>query len=308
MSKVEKIIDTIDIDGQVLKLKVIKPTNKIAQQVNMLYNAKISELIRNNSAGSERLLLRSEVENYLSKNGIWTKQDVAKVEELSLEVRAHELLLMRGGMSLEAGRKLAINMGEMRTEILKLAAKRQQLDSATIETVAEDYKFNVLVSECTFHADTDVKYFSSHDDYIERGDEMASIAAAEQLSHMLYGYNPNFGIELFENQWLQKAGYMNDVGRYVNRDGQLIDRDGKLVDEVGRYVNNDGDFTDQHGRAVDMTGDFLVKNAMPFTDENGGEVFVIQEKPENKKTTSNNKKKKKKTTKKKSKKKTTVKA
>ena len=241
MNKTEKIINTLDTDGKDLRLKVIKPTNKIAQQANMLYNAKISELIRDNGVGSARLLLRSEVETYLAVNGIWTERDVAKVEDLSLAVRAHELLLMRGGISLEKGRKLAIKMGEMRTEILKLAAKRQQLDSATIETIAEDYKFNVLVSECTFHADTNVKYFSSHDDYIERGDETAAIAVAEQLSHMLYGYNPNFGMELFENQWLQKAGYMNDDGRYINRNGQLIDRGGKLVDEAGRYINDSGD-------------------------------------------------------------------
>ena len=304
MNKAEKIISTLDADGKDLRLKVIKPTNKIAQQANMLYNAKISELIRSNGAGSARLLLRSEVETYLAINGIWTERDVAKVEELSLAVRAHELLLMRGGISLEKGRKLAIKMGEMRTEILTLAAKRNQLDSATIETVAEDYKFNVLVSECTFHADTDVRYFSSHDDYIERGDEVAAIAAAEQLSHMLYGYNPNFGMELFENQWLKEAGYMNDDGRYVNRNGQLIDRQGKLVDEVGRYINDKGDFTDQEGRAVDMTGDFLVKDALPFTDENGGEVFVMQEKPEKEKK----KKKKKKVTKKRSKKRVVTKA
>lgn len=302
MNKTEKIINTLDADGKDLKLRVIKPTNKIAQQANMLYNAKISELIRSNGVGSARLLLRSEVETYLAINGIWTERDVAKIEDLSLAIRAHELLLMRGGISLEKGRKLAIKMGEMRTEILTLAAKRNQLDSATIETVAEDYKFNVLVSECTFHADTNTRYFTSHDDYIERGDEVASIVAAEQLSHMLYGYNPNFGIELFENQWLQKAGYMNDGGRYVNRNGQLIDRQGKLVDEAGRYIDDKGDYTDQEGRAVDMTGDFLVKDVLPFTDENGGEVFVMQEKPEKKKKKSV--KQKKKTTKKKSNKKT----
>ena len=285
MNKTEKIINTLDADGKDLKLRVIKPTNKIAQQANMLYNAKISELIRNNGVGAARLLLRSEIETYLAINGIWTERDVAKIEDLSLAVRAHELLLMRGGISLEKGRKLAIKMGEMRTEILALAAKRNQLDSATIETVAEDYKFNVLVSECTFHADTNTRYFTSHDDYIERGDEVAAIAAAEQLSHMLYGYNPNFGMELFENQWLQKAGFMNDDGRYVDRSGQFIDREGKLVNEAGRYIDVKGDYTDQEGRAVNTTGDFLVKDALPFTDENGGEVFVIQEKPEKKKTT-----------------------
>lgn len=308
MNKTEKIINTLDADGKDLKLRIIKPTNKIAQQANMLYNAKISELIRNNDIGSARLLLRSEVETYLAINGIWTERDVAKIEDLSLAVRAHELLLMRGGISLERGRKLAIKMGEMRTEILALAAKRNQLDSATIETMAEDYKFNVLVSECTFHANTNTRYFTSHDDYIERGDETAAIAAAEQLSHMLYGYNPNFGMELFENKWLQQAGFMNDDGRYVDRNGQFIDREGKLVNEAGRYIDSEGDYTDQEGRAVDTTGDFLVKDAMPFTDENGGEVFVIQEKPEKKKTTNNKKKKKKKITKKKSNKKTAVKA
>ena len=58
-----------------------------------------------------------------------------------------------------------------------------------------------------------------------------------------------------------------------------------------------------------MTGDFLVKDAMPFTDENGGEVFVMQEKPpEPKKKATRRKKTQKKITKKRAKRKTAVKA
>jgi len=242
MNKAEEMVYTLDNNGQELKLKVIKPTNRIAQRANMLYNAKVSELIRNNSAGLERLLLKSEVEAYLIEYGIWTKKDASRIEHLSLQIRAHELLLLKGGISLQQGRELAINMGEMRTEILKLMAKRNQLDSTTVESIAEDYKFDVLVSECTFNVNINTKYFANYDDYVDRGDEVSSIAAAEQLSKMLYGYNPNFGIELFENKWLQKAGFMNNDGRYINRDGHLIDRKGNLVNEAGRYIDSGGEY------------------------------------------------------------------
>jgi len=298
MNETDKIIKTIDKNNNELELKIIKPTNRIAQKTNRMYNAKISQLIRGGDNGCARLLLRSEVEEYLFKTGIWTKKDALRIEELGLSIRAYELLLKRGGFSLVKAREIAIKMGEMRAEILNLLAKRQQLDSATVEAVAEDYKFNILVSECVFYVKDNSKYFKDYDDYIDRGDEVASIAAAEQLSKMLYGYDPNFAMNLFENKWLKEAGYMDDAGRYVNKIGEYVDEAGKLVNTDGRYINKDGHYIDTNGESVDLEGNFLIKDSKPFVDEDGKEVYILQELPKKnkKEKTKKTKKDKKKVT------------
>ena len=297
----EYVIDTVDTNNQPLKLKVIKPTNRIAQGANKAYSAKLSQLLRENCEGKDRLLLRSEVDEFLIKSGVWTHKDKLQLEKLGVEIRVHELVLRQGGMDLEDARKLAIRMSELRTEMLEVLNKRQQFDSATVEAIAENYRFDFLVSECVFYSDSNKKYFVNYDDYIDRGDDVASIVVAEKLSEMIYGYDSNYQTKLFEHQWLREAGYTNQVGRYINREGQYVDKDGKLINEDGRYINEQGNLVDTEGRLVNNTGDFVIDDPKPFIDEDGKEIYIMQkfnatvEKMKKKKSKKNIKKTKKST-------------
>jgi len=275
MEDKKTIVQTKDNKGNDLQLAVLRPTNKIAQEANMAYNLKRSNLIRQGGENGERLLLRSEVEDYLEKAGIWTSKDALKMEQLGTKIRAAELLLRKGGLQLADARRIAIKMGEMRNDMLELYNKRQQLDSATVESVAENYRFGVLVTKCTVHADTGNLYFKSYDDYVERGDDEAAMAAAQALAKMLYGLEEDFRSALFENRWLKEAKLMDKNGRYTNRQGHFVDRDGKLINEDGRYIDEDGKFVDRAGRPVDIVGDFVVPNPEPFVDEDGKKVLIM---------------------------------
>lgn len=270
------VIDTVDVEGKPLQLAVIRPTNRINTEANMAYNLRMAKLIRNGSLdSSNRLLLRVELEEYLSKMGIWTLQDEVEVEKLALEIRASELMIKQGGRKISEGRALALQMAEKRQMILEKHAKRLQFDSATIESQAENFRFEYLLIKCLVFADTGKPFFKSHDDYTEQQDEIAVMEGARVLANMVYGLDDSINKNMFEMKWLKEAGMIDDKGQYTRSDGKIIDRNGRLIDKNGRYINSKGQMIDTFGRSVDEHGNLLVDISTPFIDDETGEEVVI---------------------------------
>jgi hypothetical protein len=309
MDNKRTIVDTVDVDNKPLRLAVVRPTNRINQEANMAYNLKMAELIRKGSQdSSQRLLLRAELEEYLTTMGIWTLQDAIDVEKLALEIRADELMLKKGGIKISEGRALALQMAEKRQLIMEKHAKRQQFDSATVESQAENFRFEFLLVRCLVLADTGNQFLKNHSEYIARQDETSVIDGAKILANMVYGLETNMHKNMFEMKWLKDAGMIDDDGKYIRPDGTLTDRDGRSVDKDGRYINEEGQMVDTFGRPVDEKGNLLIDVSKPFIDDETGKSIVIggigAKKNTNK--TKTIKSKKKKTPVKKRKKKSTV--
>jgi len=301
MKSKRTVIDTVDENSQPIKLAVVRPNNRTNQEANMGYNLRMAELIRSGSkSGSKRLLLRAELEEYLAEMGIWTMKDQLEVEKLALEIRANELLLKQGGMKVSEGRAMALQMAEKRQLILERHATRLQFDSATIESQAENFRFEYLLVKCLVLADTGKPFLKNHDEYIEKQDTEAVMEGARVLANMIYHLEDNVQKNMFEMKWLKDAGMINDKGRYVKPDGTIVDRDGRLIDEHGRYINKDCQLIDTFGRFVDEQGNLLVDESKPFIDDETGETVIIGEigkKNKTKKTSPKRKRKKKATTK-----------
>lgn len=270
------VIDTVDAENKSLQLAVIQPINKTNQEANMAYNLKMAELIRKGSQNNtQRLLLRAELDEYLAKMGVWTLQDGIDVEKLALEIRAHELMLKKGGMKISEGRALALQMAERRQLIMEKYAKRQQFDSATVESQAENFRFEYLMVKCLVFADTGLPFLKNHGEYVDRQDETAIIDGAKTLANMVYGLETNIHKNMFEMQWLKDAGMIDDNGRYTRPDGTLTDQSGRLVDKNGRYINNEGQMVDTFGRPVDERGNLLIDVSKPFIDDETGKEIII---------------------------------
>ncbi len=270
------LVNTVDVDGKELKLAVVRPTNKINQEANMAYNLKMASLIRSGSQNpTNRLLLRAELEEYLTKMGIWTLGDAIEVEKLALEIRAQELMLKKGGIKLSEGRALAIQMAEKRQLIMEKHAKRQAFDSATVESQAENFRFEFLLVKCFVSVDTGVPVLKNHTEYVDRQDETALMDGARALANMVYGLETDMHKSMFEMKWLKDAGMIDDDGRYVRSDGTMTDRDGRLVNKDGRYVDREGQMVDTFGRPVDEKGNLLVDASQPFIDDESGEEVVV---------------------------------
>lgn len=276
MDNKRKVIDTVDVNDKLLKLAVIRPTNRINQEANMAYNLKMASLIRLGSQDdTKRLFLRAELEERLVKMGVWNIQDTIDVEKLAIEIRANELMLKKGGIKVSEGRTLALQMAEKRQLIMEKHAKRQQFDSTTVESQADNFRFEFLLVKCLVFADTGIPFLKNHNEYIDRQDEIAIIDGAKILANMIYGLETDIHENMFEMQWLKDAGMIDDDGRYVRPDGTMTDRDGHLVNKDGRYINKEGQMVDTFGRHVDEHGNLLVDVSKPFIDDEDGKEVVI---------------------------------
>lgn len=277
MDSKRTIVDTVDVEDKPLKLAILRPTNRISQEANMAYNLKMASLMRQGSRNpAQRLMLRAELEEYLEKMGVWTMNDAIEIEKMALEIRAHELMLKKGGIKVSEGKALALQMAEKRQLIMEKHAKRQQFDSATIESQAENFRFEFLLVKCFVFADTGVPLLKNHAEYVDRQDEVAVMAGARVLANMIYGLDDNVHKHMFEMQWLKDAKMIDDDGRYISPDGKaLTDRDGRLVNKEGRYLNKEGQMVDTFGRPVDEHGNLLVDVSKPFIDDETGDSVVI---------------------------------
>ena len=279
-------IDTVDANGDKIQLAVVRPGNKTTQDANMAYNLRMAKLIREGALdGSGRLLLRAELEDYLLKTGVWTLSDAAEVEKLALEIRASELLLKQGGIKVSEGRLLALEMAEKRQMILEKHSKRLQFDSITVESQAENFRFEYLLTQCLVYFDTGRPFLKNHNAYVELQDTEAVMEGARVLANMIYGLNENVDKNMFEMQWLKSAGMINDNGKYTNQRGEIVDRDGRLINKDGRYIDREGNLIDTFGRPVDDNGNLLIEQSKPFIDDETGDEVVICDIGKKKKTT-----------------------
>lgn len=288
MSNKREIVDTFDQDKNKLKLAVIRPGNRITQDANMQYNMKVSSLIRQGSDGGERLLLRSELEEHMIRTGLWSKDDALKMEKIGIRLRAIELMLQKGGIKISNARNLAVEMSQLRMKSMSLYNKKQQLDSATVESVAENHKYGFLMTKCVVYADDGKPFFVDYDDYIDRGDTIAAIDTSRCLAKMVYGLDSNVNHSFFENRWLLEHKFMNESGRFTDQEGNFVDQNCKRVDKAGNFVNEKGMLVNKNGILVNKDGSFVVEDSKPFLDDNGDPIV---EKAKNKKKTTNKKRK-----------------
>ena len=263
-------------DGSDIEICVVSPTHKMIQEANLIYNMKIASCIRDGQESNERLLLRAEVEDYLIKTNVWSNTDKLKMEEFGMGIRARELMLKKGGLKISEGRQIAIEMNELRNQMLQLYTKRQQLDSATIESAAENHRFNFLASQCILNKLTEKPCYKNFNDYLSRSHEIVAMEGAKKLAKMLYGLEENIKSSIFEIKWLKKAGFINEEGKYTDRNGQLTDKDGRHINKDGRYINEEGNLIDKSGNFVDEKGDFIIE-PKPFVDDDTGNPIEFKE-------------------------------
>lgn len=273
MDRKREIVKGKNLGGKDVEVAVLRPSNKVMQDAQLQYNLRMASLIRQGVNGGERLLLRHELDKHLEQLGIWTREDAAKYLKLNAEINTCVTALRQGGVTLSEGRSLALHIGDLRNQLLELYSKRSQLDGTTIEAVAENHKFDFLVSQCVVHADTGALYFAEVDDYVTRKDEPVAVEAAGKLAQMLYGYDDEYLDKLPEAQWMKKYGFANETGRLTNRNGQLVDRDGKLVNERGEWIDEEGHRVDYLGRRIDENGELIIETK-PFIDEETGKKVL----------------------------------
>lgn len=271
------IIDTIDEEGRKLQLYIRTFGHKVLQDAQMVYNVKLTSLIKLSVSGNAELFSKQQLDQHLGSLGIWTDGDSREFLRLQLELRSLELKLKSGGIKVSVAKKIALEMKTKRAILLLLYNRRAQFDELSMESMAENHRFKFLLVQCIMIVDSDVPLFVSIEDYEKRQNDQYAIEAATALAGKLYGYDKETEANLIENRWLQKFEFADDKGRLIDKDKKLIDMDGHLINEEGRFIDKDGNFIDDQGRPVDDVGNFIVET-QPFIDDETNKPIVEKKK------------------------------
>lgn len=254
---------TVEVDGETVKLAVVRPSNKVTQAATLVYNRAFRQAETNGA------YVRLAVERVMRKQGLWGDEQQAKYETLIASMRAGELSLAKGGMKKSAGRAIALRMIKERAEVRVLNAERNELDGMTAESQAQQDQFEYLVANCTVYSDTGKLYFDDTEDYLAHKDEPLPLAAAQNLGKLMYGLDDDYQSKFPENKFLLKYGFAKIVDGRVwltNKDGKLTDMEGRLVNEKGRYINDNGEAVDVDGNRLTEDGEYKV-DFVEFSDD-----------------------------------------
>lgn len=258
------------VDDKEITFKVYTPVIEDYKEAAKARNIAFVEAL------SAKAPLRGQVNTLLRSRGQWDDEREAQYNDYTKQLLDKDRKLKKGGMKLVDGKKIALEMRELRSKLTNLLMDKSSLDSLTAEGQADNAHFNSLLATCLVYNNEqgeEVRYFTNLDDYTMRGNSDVANSAAQKLMAMLYTTGDNAQKMLPENQFLIKYKLVNDDLKLINKDGKLVDEEGRLIDKDGRFINEVGEFVDKFGSRVDDKGEYVVE-AAPFTDEAGNPIVI----------------------------------
>jgi hypothetical protein len=265
MDKKQRIVESVDSDGNPVKVIVRSPTVEDYKDSQLEYNKAFREALDSGA------LLRQRLTDYMREQGIWNDEKQKKSEEYVERIRNMEDRLKAGGIKLSEAKKTALELKSARAEFQLFLAEKNSLDSASAEGQADNARFNKLVRLCVLDEKTKLPFFkrdnkkAEEEAYNASSSEPWLIEASAELANMLYGLDPNYNNNLEENRFLKEFKFVNDDYQFIDNDGHPTDSEGRLVNEEGRYVA-------YRSEEAKKTRD---ESEMYFVNKNGEEVVLI---------------------------------
>lgn len=243
-----------------LELAVQMPTTRDENIAEMEQSRVFGMAIDNGVRVAEAL------NNALKEQGLWNDEKEKELEEIYRRLRENELKLKSGKdgekhLRKIEGKEIAVQMINDRAKVDELTSVRTRMLSYTAEGMAQNAKFNCLVSLCTVYNDGRGKYFKSLEDYKNRANDEDAETAAQKFYELYYGFKDDPRKEYPEYKFLLKYGFVNDKLMFLNEQGKTVTMDGKfLLREDGRYVNEQNQLINASGQLVDENGDIVVES------------------------------------------------
>ena len=259
------------VEGDVTVL-VKSPNRKDLNNSQIVYNRAWRKALE------DKVILRSKLNDFLTEQGIWSDVKEQEYKDFVKKISDRELVIQKGGIPLKKAKAIALELKRLRIEFRDLISERTAYDNTTAEGVADNERFDYLVSVCTIDPETKKPVFKDLEDYNERGAEPWAIKAASELANILYNLDSNYEQNLPENEFLAKYKFADSKGRFVNKDGHLVSID---VNDVERLIDEDGNFIayDENGASykVNREGERVDVTELPFLDDDGNAVVIADE-------------------------------
>lgn len=246
----------VKVNGKTVKIYVQVPSSHVVQRADR-YKAKIwTECIE------DGIKTKEELATIMEQRGIWDQSHKKKEAELVVQIQKleKELYLGKGSKkaSVSEGKKIAIEMRQLRNSLRELILEKMNMESNTAEALADNARFDFLVASCTYYENGDNVY-NGIDDYNEKSADEIAFAAASALASLMYNYTSDTEKSLPENKWLMHFNLVNEDLSLVNDKKELIDLDGRKINEQGHYINEKGQRIDIDGNLLDEDGNYVIQ-------------------------------------------------
>ena len=256
------------------ELLITKPTNKQMLEAERVYKGAFRKALE------EGAMLRKKLGNYMTEQKIWTDEQEEEYNKVIKEINLLDYQLNKGKnldgekLKLSKAKEIALELQDKRVEFRDLIGERQELDHMTAEGQADTERFSYLVYLCTKDFLTQKPYYSSYEDYQNKGNEQEAIEASKAVGEIVYEIDENYENTLTENKFLKRFNFANKKNQLIDEDGNRVDRDGNKVDEEGYILNKDGKRVNVNDLPV-LEDNEKVDNA-DFEDDLG--VVIVEEK------------------------------
>ena len=223
-----------------IELVVTKPTNKQLLEAEKVYKTTFRKALE------EGAMLRKKLSLYMKDQEIWSDEQEKQYEEVVKEINLMDYQLNKGKdtegkkLKISKAKEMALELSDKRVEFRDLIGERQELDHMTAEGQADTERFSYIVYLCTKDFLTQKPYYSSYDDYQEKGNEQETVEAAKHVGEIVYEIDPEYENSLTENKFLKRFKFANEKNQLVDKEGGRVDREGNQVDEEGYILNKDG--------------------------------------------------------------------
>ena len=267
----DKVIESKDNDGKVVKVKIKTPTAIQYRDSQIVYNKAFREALDSGA------LLRQKINDYMTEQGIWNEKKEEAQKSFIAKIANKEKLLKGGGIKLSEAKQIALEIRDLRDEFKVLLAEKNALDQNSAEGQADNARFAELVRLCIINPGTNQPYFPDQQAYDASADQAWVIEASSELANILYGLDPDYENNLVENKFLKEFNFVNEDLRFINDDGHLVDSEGKLVNEDGRFIA----YRTKKGKDNQDENDIYFVNALgeevvESVDEDGDTVWVAK--------------------------------
>lgn len=287
----EKIIESVDKDGNSVRIKLKTPGPQEYRDSQIEYNKAFRKALDSGA------LLRQKLSDYMTEQGIWNKEKQEKNDKYINEIQEKEQVLKSGGIKLSEAKQIALDLRRLRFQFREFIAERNILDQNTVEGQADNARFTELVRLCMVNPNTNQPYFQTQKDFDASGDQPWVVKASSELASIIYGLDPDYDNKLTENKFLKEFEFVNEELSLINEKGHTVDIEGRLIDDDGRfvayrtpegelnkdpndryYVNKDGQevikIVDEDGEESWVTKDKAVRK--PFLDDNGNPIITAK--------------------------------
>lgn len=189
------------------KYSIKKPTARVSSEASRRYSVEFTNCLKKD------LMTKQQMKDFLSEHGVWSEDKDKEEKKISEQINKLELEIYRGGpnskrMTLKEGQEKALEIKDLRGKYFALISERQSYEANTADALADNAKFDYLVSECVYNEDGS-KVYNSYEDYQDKSNDDLAYEAASQLAQMMYSLEDDFTKKLPENQFLTKFGLLD---------------------------------------------------------------------------------------------------